>query len=132
MGAMLEHVNLQVQDINKTSRFLTTAFPDFRERGGGIFDDGRHWLHVGTDDQYLALFETHSDDIGSRLGHIGFTVDDVDALSEHLVNAGFKETSFSPTGNEWHRRRYFWDDQGLMFEFVQYFSDDPNKRNHYD
>jgi len=106
------------------------AFPDFRIRGGGEVD-GKHWLHVGTDDTYIALNE--SSDISSALGtlnHLGFVVQDVDALAERMREAGYREGA-SELAHPHRKRRYFFDTEDTEWEFVEYFSDDPAQRNDY-
>jgi len=55
MAVRLEHANLTVHDINGMIRFLQTAFPEFRVRGEGKSRDGSRWVHVGTDETYIAL-----------------------------------------------------------------------------
>jgi hypothetical protein len=55
MGVRLEHANLTVRDINGMIGFLQTAFPEFRVRGEGKSRDGSRWVHVGTDETYIAL-----------------------------------------------------------------------------
>ncbi len=60
MSIRLEHANLIVRDVDETIRFLRTAFPEFRVRGEGKTWHGVRWVHVGTDETYLALVEaTH-------------------------------------------------------------------------
>src|SRR2546430_17199824 len=55
MAVSLEHANLTVRDIDGMIRFLQTAFPEFRVRGEGKNRDGGRWVHVGTDQTYIAL-----------------------------------------------------------------------------
>ncbi len=55
MTVRLEHANLCVRDMEVMMRFLQTAFPEFRVRGEGISNDGTGWVHVGTDETYIAL-----------------------------------------------------------------------------
>src|SRR5438128_3300058 len=55
MAVRLEHANLTVRDIDGMIRFLQTAFPEFRVRGEGKNRDGGRWVHVGTDQTYIAL-----------------------------------------------------------------------------
>jgi hypothetical protein len=55
MAVRLEHANLTVRDIEGMIRFLQTAFPEFRVRGEGRSQDGSRWLHIGTQDTYIAL-----------------------------------------------------------------------------
>ena len=55
MAVRLEHANLTVRDINGMVVFLQTAFPEFRVRGEGKSRNGSRWVHVGTDETYIAL-----------------------------------------------------------------------------
>src|SRR5207248_3054043 len=55
MAVRLEHANLTVRDIDAMIRFLQTAFPEFKVRGEGKNRDGGRWVHVGTDQTYIAL-----------------------------------------------------------------------------
>jgi catechol 2,3-dioxygenase-like lactoylglutathione lyase family enzyme len=135
MPARLEHANINVRSIDETIRFLTTAFPEFKVRGRGV-QNGVYWLHIGTDDSYLALNELSADSprvAGSDTGplnHLGVVVDDAEAVADRLRQAGYQETFIVPK-HPYRRRIYFQDDDGLEWEFVQYFSDDPAKRNEY-
>lgn len=138
MTVRLEHANLIVRDVDAAVRFVTAAFPDFRVRREGIHR-GRRWLHVGTDDTYLALnqataepaetWEPYSGKPG--LNHLGYEVDDVEALRVRLAQAGFEESTV-PNSHPHRRRVYFYDADGNDWEFVQYFSDDPAERNDYE
>ena len=130
MDVNLEHANLTVTSIDETVRFLVAAFPGFGLRGRGVVD-GRPWVHVGTDRTYVALNES-SEDRSQRgpLNHLGFVVDDVDALSERLAAAGYREGFVAPE-HPHRKRRYFLDAQDLEWEFVEYLSDDLAKRNDY-
>lgn len=138
MTVRLEHANLIVRDIDAAVRFVTAAFPDFRVRREGLHQ-GRRWLHVGTDDTYLALnqataepaeaWEPYSGKPG--LNHLGYEVDDVEALRTRLAQAGFEESTV-PNRHPHRRRVYFYDADGNDWEFVQYFSDDPALRNDYE
>ena len=42
-------------------RFLQTAFPEFVVRAEGLGLRGERWLHVGTDETYLALNEANEE-----------------------------------------------------------------------
>ena len=130
MSVLLEHANITVESIDAAVRFLTTAFPEFRVRGSGVAD-GNRWAHVGTDETYLALNES-SEDRSSRgpLNHLGFVVDDVDGLAERLSGAGYREGFVAPP-HPYRKRRYFHDADDIEWEFVEYLSDDPAKRNDY-
>jgi catechol 2,3-dioxygenase-like lactoylglutathione lyase family enzyme len=126
----LEHVNVAVKNIEESVRFLRTAFPSFVVRGEGV-TDGSRWLHVGTDQTYIALNESpHDRTARGPLNHLGSVVDDAGAVGARLREAGFKEGMTGPPHP--HRRRiYFFDADGIEYEFVQYLSDDANERNDY-
>lgn len=120
-------------------RFLQTAFPNFRVRGGRTGTGGKHWHHIGTDDTYIALspatrerdqqWTPYSGIPG--VNHLAYEVDDVDALRNRLVEGGYKESTV-PNSHPFRKRVYFNDPDGNDWEFVQYFSDDPRERNDYD
>src|SRR3954468_8069578 len=137
MTVRLDHANLIVRDIDETTRFLQTAFPDFRVRGGGG-PRGARWAHVGNDDTYVALSEAT---LASSepwvpyegrpgLNHLGFEVDDAESVRDRLRAAGYKDTTVS-NSHPARARVYFNDLDGNDWEFVQYLTDDPDKRNDY-
>ena len=125
----LEHANLNVSSIDAAVRFLQTAFPEFRVRGGGVVE-GKRWAHVGTDETYLALNESDSTALGGPLNHLGYVVDDVDALAARMHAAGYREGFVAPE-HPHRKRRYFHDSQDVEWEFVEYLVDDPVLRNDY-
>ena len=126
----LEHANLNVHSIDAAIRFLTTAFPEFHVRGGGVVD-GKRWAHVGTDDTYLALNESGGGPPSGRtLNHLGYVVDDVDQLAARLSAAGYREGFLAPA-HPHRKRRYFHDDDDIEWEFVEYLVEDPVLRNDY-
>src|SRR5262245_8670844 len=139
MTIRLDHANLTVRNIDETLRFLCTAFPDFRIRAEGEKGNGRRWLHVGPDRAYLALDEARAEPAerwvpyGGKPGtnHLGFEVDDAEALRARLHGAGYQDSTV-PNRHPFRRRVYFHDSEGNDWEFVQYLSDDPTERNDYD
>ncbi len=138
MTIRLEHANLNVRHFDDAVRFLTTAFPDFRVRSEKV-RDGRRWMHIGTDDTYIALNEVVGDDAAAfepyssapGVNHLGYEVDDVDALRQRLLDAGFRDSTY-PNDHPHRRRVYFYDADGNDWEFVQYFSDKTAERNDYE
>jgi catechol 2,3-dioxygenase-like lactoylglutathione lyase family enzyme len=120
-------------------RFLQIAFPEFRIRHEGTDEMGVHWMHVGNDQIYLALNQataTPQQDWVPYQGlpgvnHLGFEVDDVEALHARLLSGGYKDNTV-PNNHAYRKRIYFFDPEGNDWEFVQYFSEDPAKRNDYD
>jgi catechol 2,3-dioxygenase-like lactoylglutathione lyase family enzyme len=137
MTIRIEHANMIVRDVDATARFLQTAFPEFRIRREG--NGGRRWLHIGTDDTYVALNEASSEPAERwqpysgkpGLNHLGYEVDDADALRERMRAAGYKDSTVA-NKHPYRKRVYFNDPDGNDWEFVQYYSDDPAKRNDYD
>lgn len=135
----LEHVNLVVKDIAATLEFIQTAFPSWTVRGEGQGDwygQKRAWVHVGTDDQYITL--NSGDDAPNRdlksnmpgLAHIGFAVDNVDGISNRLQKRGYVIGTIG-ADHPYRKTIYFTDPAGFEFEFIQYFSDEVEKRNMY-
>src|SRR5881628_710193 len=98
VSVKLEHANLCVRDIDVMIRFLKTAFPEFRVRADRTGADGERWVHFGTDHTYLALsaadaeadrdWEPYSGLPG--VNHLGYEVDDADALRTRMLAAGYK------------------------------------------
>lgn len=138
MDIRLEHANIVVRDIDAAIRFLNAAIPRFRIRREG-FDGERRWVHIGTDDTYIALNEATAEPAERwvpysgkpGINHLGFEVDDVDALRERMAAAGFEDSTY-PNNHPHRKRVYFHDADGNDWEFVQYFSDVPAERNDYD
>ena len=134
MRCYLEHANMTVNDLDKAIDFLQTAFPDFQVRGGGENPDGSQWCHLGTDDYYIALNGRAQPFTGKRIGsyvnHLGFRVDDANAIRNRLLAAGYRE-GFKVEAHPYRKRIYFHDNDGFEWEFVEYFSEDPQKRNDY-
>ena len=134
----MEHANLSVRNVDESLRFLKTAFPDFAIRREGL-NEGRRWVHIGTADTYIALTEASAAPAGGRqpynaqpgINHLGYEVDDVDALRIRLTDAGFRDSTY-PNNHPHRKRVYFYDTDGNDWEFVQYFTDDIAKRNDYD
>ena len=136
MTIRLEHANLSVDDIDAMIRFLRTAFPEFQVRRDTVEADGLRWVHLGTDDTYIALNlakgprgTTYT---GTPLNHLAYEVTDVEQLRSRLRAAGYKENTLVPNAHPYRKRLYFYDPEGNEWEFVQYLSDDPAKRNDYE
>lgn len=133
----LEHANLSVTDVAAMTRFITTAVPEFSVRGEGLDQLGRVWRHVGNDDFYIALQAVpqrtgrppYADSTG--MNHLGWEVDDLDALQSRMAAAGF-ERNMEADPHPARRRMYYFDPDGNDWEFVQYLTDDPAQRHRYD
>jgi catechol 2,3-dioxygenase-like lactoylglutathione lyase family enzyme len=138
MTVRLDHANLAVRDVDGMIRFLLTAFPEFRIRGEGKSWSGGRWVHVGTDSAYLALHQA-SEEAGEPwvpyagkpgVNHVGFEVDDAEAVRARLAAAGYEDTTV-PNAHPHRTRVYFHDAEGNDWEFVEYRSDDPAERHDY-
>ena len=138
MEIRLEHANLVVRDLEAAVRFLNAAFPKFRVRREG-HNEGRRWMHIGTDYTYIALNEASEDPAENwvpysgkpGINHLGYEVKDVDALRERLAAAGFKDSTY-PNNHPHRKRVYFHDADGNDWEFVEYLSDNPLERHDYE
>ena len=138
MTVRLEHANLIVRDIDQTIRFLQTAFPEFRIRHDGRDPNGSRWVHIGTDETYIALTQATVDAPNPRkpyagivgVNHLAYEVDDVDSLRERLTAAGYTDSTVA-NKHPYRKRAYFYDADGNDWEFIQYLCDDPRKRHDY-
>lgn len=135
----LEHANICVKELDQMIEFLTTVFSEFRIRGEGVSTKGVRWVHVGTDDTYIALQQADTDrdtkwepySGAPGVNHLAFEVDNVDSLRDGLLAAGYKESTV-PNKHPFRKRIYFYDPEGNDWEFIQYFSEDPKERNDYE
>ena len=139
MTCELEHVNITVIDADRTVALLTTVFPHRRVRGGGDMSGegyvGR-WLHLGTDEQYIAIQETSVAKKQARdavydtgFNHVGFVVDSVDDVLQKVRAEGYE--GGMAESHPFRKRLYVTDHDGITWEFIEYLSDDPAQRNDY-
>ena len=139
MTPFLEHINITVRDIARTTDFLLAALPGWRIRGEGRMDwFGKPiaWRHVGDDTGYLALQDGGEGEVmewtSLRLGpkHVGLVVPSVEAAVRRLAEAGYPLDHW---GGETPGRRsaYVVDPGSVQFEFVEYLSEEVAVRNAY-
>ena len=139
MEVRLEHATLSVRDVEAMVRFLMTAFPAFRMRGEGTNRDGTRWVHVGTNETYIAVNQAKADSARHWMpysgepgvNHLAYEVDDVESLRVRLKAAGYRDSTV-PNAHPHRKRVYFYDPDGNDWEFVQYLSQDPAERNDYE
>jgi len=133
----LEHANLSVLDADAMTHFISTAFPEFAERGRGHDNRGRPWRHIGDSEFYIALQTVPPSTVRVPYGdtpgmnHLGWEIDNVDALEVRMNAAGF-EANLRVNGHPARRRIYFYDPDGNDWEFVQYLTPDRTKRHEYE
>ena len=117
----MEHANLTVSDIERSSQLLQKLL-GWRQRWRGAAMNDGETIHVGNDDTYLALYTDRRPHTrfakGAPLNHVGFTVDDLDAAERVVVEAGLEP--FNHGDYEPGRRFYFFDWDGIEFEVVSY------------
>lgn len=126
--AILEHVNVTVKDPDQTAAILGELF-GWQVRWHGASIHGGRTVHVGTSDQYLAVYsmadsrvlETTSYTQVGGLNHLGIVVADLDATERRVKAAGF--TTFNHGDYDPGRRFYFRDNDGIEFEVVSYAGD---------
>ncbi len=141
MKLLIEHANITVKSISEAKGFLSAAFPDFYERGGGTLGTNPpgKWCHFGNEETYIALQEngrpsgrsdiTYTHD---GINHLGFVIDDMETLITRMAAAGYQPSDASALDTHPHRKRaYFFDNNGFEWEFVEYLSEDTTKKNQY-
>ena len=124
--ARLEHANITVSDAAKTAAWLGRAFGwQVRWEGSAMNGDG-HTVHVGTGNDYLALYEpkgarpgTRPDyKTGGQLNHIGIVVDDLSVAEAAIRAEGYEPHSHQKY--EPGERFYFYDENAIEYEIVAY------------
>ncbi|MEX1001383.1 MAG: VOC family protein [Crocinitomicaceae bacterium] len=131
----LEHANITVNNLKEGIHFFKTAFPNFEIRGKGE-SNGRKWVHLGTQETYIAINEAveplkiEKNYSSSGINHLGFVVADVDEVADRLLAAGY-ERDYPKQTEEFRIRDYFVDKDGNEYEFVQYLSENPLEKNKY-
>lgn len=122
---LLEHVNLTVTDAIESAELLCRLF-DWKIRWQGASLDEGYTVHVGNDQQYIALYSP-SCELGEKpasyvsratLSHIGILVEKMDLVEKRLADEGLRTHSHQEY--EPGRRFYFDDPDGIEFEVVSY------------
>jgi catechol 2,3-dioxygenase-like lactoylglutathione lyase family enzyme len=125
MSVKLEHVNVTVSDPTATAALYGRIFGwDIRWQGSSIH--GGQSIHVGSKDQYIALYRGPNAQAGQGdnynaiggLNHIAILVDDLDALEARIKAEGLPV--YSHADYEPGRRFYFNDADGIEYEAVSY------------
>jgi len=117
----IEHANLTVSDIERSSEFFQ-ALLGWRQRWRGPALNGGETIHVGDEHSYLALYTDRAPHErfakGVPLNHVGLVVDDIVAAEQVVLDAGLE--TFNHADYEPGRRFYFFDWDGVEFEMVSY------------
>ncbi|WP_102223371.1 VOC family protein [Acidimangrovimonas sediminis] len=126
--AKIEHVNLTVRDPKATAALMGRLFGWELRWEGPALGNG-YTVHVGTGDQYLALYtgpggagaQVPAQDNYRQLGglnHVGVVVDDLDATEAQVRAEGLEPMNHADY--EPGRRFYFHDRDGVEYEVVSY------------
>ena len=121
----IEHVNLTVSDARRSAKNLEFLF-GWKLRWDGPSQGGGYTIHVGDENQYVALYQPKeeinttklTENTLGHLNHVGVVVKDLDAMDKRVRAAGF-----TPGEHEVYepgRRFYFVDQDGIEFEIVSY------------
>ncbi len=137
MGVQLEHANITVPDLQNTIRFIRAALPEFKVRSESKHSDS-YWVHIGTNDQYLALQQavgkqeqSHRNYCDTGVSHLGFVVPSVAQLMKRLNASGFSPTEVRDRHP--HRVRVYYNTaDGIEWEFIEYLSENISDRNDYE
>lgn len=125
--AYLEHANITVSDIERTSKMLCDLF-DWKVRWKGqpgeAKNGGVSW-HVGGDESYVAVYSWRNEGAAENtytmvggLNHLGVVVDDLDLVERRVLDMGIE--TYSHGDYEPGRRFYFRDHDGIEIEVVSY------------
>lgn len=117
----LEHVNITVSDPERSAALLQRLC-GWHERWRGPSQLGGWTIHVGSEDDYLAVYTRGAVSQpfakGVPLNHVGLVVDDLAAAEGVVKDAGL--VPFNHADYEPGRRFYFFDWDGIEFEVVSY------------
>ncbi|MEM7099343.1 MAG: VOC family protein [Pseudomonadota bacterium] len=122
----IEHVNVTVTHPEATAAMLCKIF-GWQVRWHGPSQMGGETYHVGTDNQYLAVYTyDHEPETAANssartrggLNHVGVQVADLDEVAERVKSAGYNPYSFGDY--EPGKRFYFRDTDDIEYEVVSY------------
>lgn len=123
-AGLLEHVNITVTDPQRSADLFHELF-GWHIRWEGPSMLGGRTIHVGSDEQYIAVYTNEDVEAadpkfskGMPLNHVGVVVNDLDLVEEKVIAAGFKP--FSHGDYDPGRRFYFLDWNNIEFEVVSY------------
>lgn len=116
-----EHINQTCRNLDETREFYQTLFPDWTIRAEGV-EGGWHWQHFGDRQFYLALNQppknTEVTQSTGHLEHLGFVIEDGEAMKKLLDQQGIEYTVFKSP--ETKTRIYVNDPDGTEIELVDY------------
>lgn len=124
--SILEHINFTVSDPDKTAEMLVALF-GWKIRWSGASKDNGRTVHVGNEDDYVALYTVgkprqmgrdENYGMAGGLNHLGIRVDDLAAAEQRVLAFGIKTHSHQTY--EPGSRFYFHDEDGIEYEVLSY------------
>ncbi len=134
-----EHANITVPNIDAALAFLLNAAPDFQIKTDQTHQDSYRWVHIGNENCYFALQESHSPSVSKdtrkpyqniAVNHIGMIVDDLDNIQLNLLALGYEQNG-DITQEKHGRRLYFYDKAGFEWELIEYDTEILTDRYNY-
>lgn len=124
--ARLEHANITVADAAKTAAWLGRVLGWTIRWEGEALNNAGFSIHVGSKNDYLALYQPNNLQMGERsdhctggqMNHIGIVVDDLRVTESAVLTEGFE--THSHQDYEPGERFYFSDENHIEFEIVAY------------
>ncbi|MGH1576887.1 VOC family protein [Planktotalea sp.] len=124
--ARLEHANITVEDAKRTASWFGRVFGWGIRWEGSAMNGAGQTIHVGTENDYLALYQPKDSAAGSRpnymqrgqLNHVGIVVDDLSATKQAVRAEGYEPHSHQKY--EPGERFYFYDENDIEYEIVAY------------
>ena len=123
---MLEHINLTTKNPDSVVKFITAVLPNFKVLRTFQFETGVTSVHVGNENQYLAIQSEVRPNTQNRIpysqsgvNHIGFRVDNIEEIKSKALAIGAKVEQYVEDGDE-RKRLYLIDETGFEYEFVEY------------
>lgn len=121
----LEHVNITVRDPKATAAILCGLF-DWHVRWEGASLDSGYTVHVGGDDNYLAIYApaVALSDAEARyrrvagLNHIGIVVENLEVMEARVKAAGYEPMNHADY--EPGKRFYFEGPDDIEYEVICY------------
>lgn len=136
MASVVEHIQYVCSDLDRMAAFYCAVF-EWSVRGRGIevgADRTYRWIHVGTDDSYVAFRTPYnnapfSPSMRNHHDHVGIVVDDFEKTIERLNALSVPHVR---KGNHPYRdRMYISDPDGNEIEIIYYRTTNLRERNDY-
>ena len=130
----IAHAALTVSDMEASLRFYEEALGF--EKAFEIHDDeDKPWIvyvHVGGDN-FIELFYASPDMVKTQDGighnHMCFAVDDIQAIADNIVKAGYPLDVEPKSGKDYNSQCWTHDPDGNRIELMQIAEESPQRRH---